>query len=408
MPVIDRFDLYFVTVPLPAPFSPSWVPGASRRETSFYLVRLVTEDGTEGWSAMSGSGPEKAGIGYHLAHLLLGQDPTDIAAIRERLGILAATGNRNIWIEPACWDIKGKLTGKPVYELLGGKAEPITLYASAGEVKEPAARIDEAWQRHAEGFRTFKIRVHDWDEAVDIRQIQETARALAGEMRIAVDCNQAFRLTHIEQAPLWDLDRAKRFADAAAEVDLAWIEEPLFGEWYDDMAALTAYSKVPITGGELHTAGLPELKYMVEKKCYAIIQSDAMWAGGIDDGIAIAKLCRKHGIGFNPHTWSNGIGFAVNMNILLASGFANEQPFEYPYSPPGWTIEARDALLTTPWQHDSGVLHPPTIPGLGFEIDAAALARLAKCFYSADRVSRHWMPEAFEAFDAFDSPARGQ
>ena len=399
MSVIDRIELYYVTAPLPAPFSPSWVPGATRDETSFYLVHLVTDDGVEGWSAMTGSGPEKAGIGHHLATLLLGQEATDIPAIRERLKILATGGNRNMWVEPAFWDIKGKLAGKPVYELLGGRAVPITLYASAGEVKEPAARIEEAWRRHEEGFRTFKIRVHDWDEAVDIRQIQETARAMSGKMRIAVDCNQAFRLTQFAQAPLWDLARARRFADAAAEVDLAWIEEPLYGEWYEDMAALTATSKVPISGGELHTAGLPELKYMIEKKCYAIFQPDAMWAGGIDDCMAVARLCREHGVGFNPHTWSNGIGFAVNMNILLASGFVNQQPFEYPLSPPGWTVAARDALLATPWHHDNGILHPPTAPGLGFEIDGAALARYAKCFYSADRVSRHWMPEIFDAFD---------
>ena len=399
MSVIDRIELYYATTPLPAPFSPAWIPGASRAETSFYLIHLVTDDGVEGWSAMAGTGPEKAGIGHPIANLFLGQDPTDIPAIRERIKILATNGNRNMWIEPAFWDIKAKLAGKPVYELLGVAAVPITLYASAGEVKEPAARIEEAWQRHEEGFRTFKIRVHDWDEAVDIRQIQETARALAGKMDIAVDCNQAFRLTQFAPAPLWDLARAKRFADAAAEAALAWIEEPLYGEWYADMAELTAYSKVPISGGELHTAGLPELEYMIEKKCYAIFQPDAMWTGGIDDGMAIARLCRRHGVGFNPHTWSNGIGFAVNMNILLASGFVNEQPFEYPYDPPCWTVEARDALLAEPWRHDNGVLDPPTSPGLGFDIDRAALSRYAKCFYTADRVSRHWMPDAFSAFD---------
>lgn len=397
MSIIDRIELYLVVAPLPAPFSPAWVPGPARQIIQFYLVHLITDDGVEGWSAFPAAGRERAGIGDGVANLFLGQDPTDIPLMQERIRIMAVQGVRNGWLEPAFWDIKGKLAGKPVYELLGGQAEPVTLYASAGEVKAPDARIDEAWQRYEEGFRTFKIRVHDWDEAVDIRQVQETARALEGRMKIAVDCNQAFRLTQNAPAPLWDLARAKRFADACAEVGVAWIEEPLFMEWFDHMAALTAYStKVPISGGELHTSGLPELKSMVERRCYRIFQPDAMWTGGIAETLAVATLCRQHGLGFNPHTWSNGIGFGVNLQLLLGSGFANEQPFEYPLSPPAWTIEARDVVLTQPWQHQKGVLMPPTLPGLGFDIDRAALKRYGRCFFEANRTSRHWLPEALK------------
>jgi L-alanine-DL-glutamate epimerase-like enolase superfamily enzyme len=397
MPVIDQVELFYVEGPLPAPFSPAWVPGPARSKILFYLVRFATDDGVEGWSAFSAAGRERAGIGDGVANLFLGQDPTDIALMRERIGVMAVSGVLNGWLEPAFWDIKGKLAGKPVHALLGGRAEPVVLYASSGEVKTPGERIEEAWQRHEEGFRTFKIRVHDWDEAVDIRQVQETARALEGRMKIAVDCNQAFRLTHQAQAPLWDLARAKRFADACADVGVAWIEEPLFMEWFDDMAELSAYStRVPISGGELHTAGLPELRHMVEKRCYHIFQPDAMWTGGIAETMEVARLCRQHGLGFTPHTWSNGIGFGVNLQILLGSGFANEHPFEYPLSPPGWTVEARDVLLTEPWRHRNGVLDPPTAPGLGFDIDRAALARFGRCFFRADRVTRVWMPEVLK------------
>jgi L-alanine-DL-glutamate epimerase-like enolase superfamily enzyme len=163
------------------------------------------------------------------------------------------------------------------------------------------------------------------------------------------------------------------------------------------MAELSAYStRVPISGGELHTAGLPELRHMVEKRCYHIFQPDAMWTGGIAETMEVARLCRQYGLGFTPHTWSNGIGFGVNLQILLGSGFANEHPFEYPLSPPGWTVEARDVLLTEPWRHRNGVLDPPTAPGLGFDIDRAALARFGRCFFRADRVTRVWMPEVLK------------
>lgn len=393
MSVIDKIEFYFVRGQLPASFAPAWIPGWESDFMTYYVVRLATDDGVEGWSAMSAGGRERAGIGDTVANFFLGTDPTDIDFVKERIKVMGSIGHIEMWLEPAFWDIKGKLAGKPVYELLGGKAEPVTLYASAGEVKLPEARIEEAWARYEEGFRTMKIRVHDQDEAVDIRQVQETARALEGKMRIAVDVNQAFRLTQVAPGPRWDLARAKRFADACADVGVAWIEEPLYTDHYDDMAELSRYSKVPITGGELNNGGLAELKSMIEKGCYSIYQSDAMWTGGIDENIEIARLCRKHGVGFNPHTWSNGLGFGVNLQVFLASGFANENPFEFPFNPPGWIPEAWGSILAEPWQHERGVLTPPKTPGLGFDIDRKMLDRYGQCFFKADRITRHWMPE---------------
>ena len=80
-------------------------------------------------------------------------------------------------------------------ELLSGTSDRLRLYASSGELKSSPARRDEAEARLAEGFDTLKVRVHDWNEAVDIKHIQDIARAMQGRMHIAVDCNQAFRLT---------------------------------------------------------------------------------------------------------------------------------------------------------------------------------------------------------------------
>jgi len=394
MSVIDSIELYLVQAPLPAPFSPAWVVKGTRSTTNFYLVRLRTDDGVEGFSAFSATSRERVGMGDSLASLLLGKDIHDQAHLMEMLRIPAYGGFRNFWIEPAFWDIRGKLAGKPIYELLGGKAQTLTLYASAGEVKEPAARIDEAHARYEEGFRLMKMRVHDFDEAVDIRQIQEPAAALEGKMKFAVDCNQAFWYTGGGPGPKWDLARAKRFCDAAYEAGLEWVEEPLFMEWHDQMAELTAYSRVPVSGGELHTGGMVELRSMIEKKCYHIYQPDSMWTGGIEQTLEIGRLARAAGAKFTPHTWSNGIGFAVNLQVMLASGNPDDMPFEYPLNPPGWTPEARDAVLVKPWLHERGKLAAPTDPGLGFEIDEQALERYGRCFFRANRKAVSWMPEA--------------
>jgi L-alanine-DL-glutamate epimerase-like enolase superfamily enzyme len=299
-------------------------------------------------------------------------------------------GWRNWWIEPAFWDIKGKIEGKPVYELLGGTARTIRLYASTGEVKHPAARIDEVEARYEEGFRTVKLRVHDHDEKVDIAHVSETAKAVGDRMKIAVDANQGWRVTIVADAPLWGLDRAKRFADACADAGVAWIEEPLAMDGYEDLTALTDYSTVDIAGGELHSSGLPELRTMIEKRCYDVFQPDAVFTGGIAQTHEVARLCREHGLGYSPHTWTNGIGFAVNLQLFAASGFADERELEYPLAPPGWTVAARDGILANPFEHAGGTVQTPLAPGLGFEIDHRALSRYGHRFSVMDRKRLVW------------------
>lgn len=404
MSVIDSIELFFVEIPLPAPFSAAWLPGITRTTSSYLVIRLGTDDGVFGYSTFPSAARERAGMGDALVQLFMGKDATDIDRVQEMLRIPAYGGIRNFWVEPAFWDIKGKLANKPVYELLGGAPSHLKLYASAGELMEPAQRIEEAHARLEEGFTAMKLRVHSFDEAIDIRDVQQPARALEGKMNFSVDCNQAFRIFSSAVGPRWDLPRAKRFCDACHEAGLLWVEEPLFMEMYDELAELTSYARIPVSGGELQTSGLPELSVMIEKRCYDVFQPDAIWTGGIAQTLAAARLARAAGLQFTSHTWSNGIGFAVNLQVMLASGFADEMLFEYPIVEPSFMPTTRDILLTEPWTHERGVLPPPTLPGLGFEIDTEALARFGRCFFRANRRAVYWMPEVLRSYAPALSP----
>jgi D-galactarolactone cycloisomerase len=390
MSTIARIELYHVAIPLPATFYPSWIPGFPQTENRFTLIKVITDEGVEGYSAGPAMGRERAGIGELLGPYLIGEDATDIALIQQRLREISYLGWRNYWVEPAFWDIKGKIAGKPVCELLGGKPSKVTLYASTGEVNTPENRIQEAEARYSEGFRSIKLRVHDFDEATDIRQVVQTAKAIGHKMKVGVDANQGWRVTIVGDAPLWDLDRAKRFADECAGVGISWLEEPLPMDSYTDLSELTEYSRVPVSGGELHTSGLCELRSMIQWRCYDIFQPDAIFAGGIAQAFEVAKLCRQNGLLYSPHTWTNGIGFAVNLQLMAASGFADQLDLEYPLNPPSWTPEARDGILETPFVHDKGTLMTPTAPGLGFAIDPGALRKFGKRFFVMDRKRLIW------------------
>jgi L-alanine-DL-glutamate epimerase-like enolase superfamily enzyme len=388
MTTVARIELFHVAVPLPATFRPSWIPGFPQNENRFTLIRVTTDEGIEGYSAGPCMGHERAGLGELIGPYLMGADATDIGQVQQRLREMGYLGWRNWWIEPAFWDILGKRAGEPVYRLLGGLARRVPLYASTGEVKAPAERIPEAEARLAEGFRAVKLRVHDFDPAVDERQVVETSKAVGDRMKIGVDVNQAWRVTAIGAAPLWDLARAKRFCDVCADAGVKWVEEPLPMDAYADLAELTRVSRVPISGGELHTGGLPELRMMIERRCYSIFQPDAIFTGGIAQTLEIAKLARQHGLTYTPHTWTNGIGFAVNLQLYLATD--SDKELEYPLNPPGWVPEARDGLLETPFLHERGELPAPTLPGLGFRIDPRALARHAKRFFVMDKKRLVW------------------
>ncbi|MDQ3913831.1 MAG: mandelate racemase/muconate lactonizing enzyme family protein [Actinomycetota bacterium] len=381
---VARIELYHYSSPLPATFRPSWIPGFPQNENRATLIKVVTENGVEGWSAGPAIGRERAGLGQLIGPYLIGEDATDIDLVQQRLREIGYLGWRNWWIEPAFWDIKGKLAGQPVCKLLGGEPCEVRLYASAGEVKDVPRRVEEAEARRAEGFRTIKIRVHeDFDR--DRAQVEGVAAAVGDRMAIAVDANQAWRVTAVADAPAWDLPRARRFAEVCAGSGVVWLEEPLPMDAYDDLATLTAESRVPVAGGELHTSGLPELKMMVERKCYSIMQPDAVFTGGIEQTMQVIALCREHGLAYTPHTWTNGIGFAVNLQVMAASGFAGERELEYPLDPPGWVPEARDSMLEEPFVHDHGTLRVPDRPGLGFEVSRTALRRNAKRFFVMDR-----------------------
>ncbi len=390
MTKIARIELFHVAVPLPARFYPSWIPGFPQTENRFTLVRVTTDDGVQGIGAGPALGRERAGLGDLLGPYLIGEDATDIKLIQQRLREIAYLGWRNYWVEPAFWDIKGKLAGQPVCRLLGGQPGTVRLYASTGQIKTVEERIAEAEERYAEGFRAIKLRVHAHDEKDDIRNVVETARALGDRMKLGVDANQGWRVTIVSDAPCWDLDRALRFAQVCGDAGVSWLEEPLAMDAYQELSTLTAASQVAIAGGELHSSGLAELRMMIDRRCYDVFQPDAVFTGGIAQTMEVIRLCREAGLVYSPHTWTNGIGFAVNLQLFAASGFAESVELEYPLSPPGWTVAARDGILEQPFAHHQGELTVKDRPGLGVTIDARALRKYGSRYFVMDRKRLIW------------------
>jgi len=376
---IAAIELFHVSVPLPETFWPTWIPGYPQTHNRFTLIKLVTNDGIEGYSAGAAMGRERAGLGDLLGGYLMGADPRDIDRVQSLLKQAGFLGWRNFWIEPACWDIIAKTEGKPVYELLGGRARPVAAYLSTGEMHPPERRVQELLSMRQRGFKTAKLRVKNAELKEDIRQLEIIRKGVGDELALGVDANQGWLVSIVDRLPAWDLARASAFAAACSDNKIDWLEEPLDSRDYEGNAALKKESKVKIAGAELNY-GWDEIKIMFEKDCFDIYQPDATFAGGIAQVRQVMEMCRQKKRLFSPHTWTNGIGFYVNWNMVLTDP-DNHLPLEYPLEEPSWVPEFREGIIDPIVPDAEGMLQPFTTAGLGFEINQRLLRKYGKRFF---------------------------
>ncbi|MEJ2166872.1 MAG: mandelate racemase/muconate lactonizing enzyme family protein [Desulfobacterales bacterium] len=376
---ITAIELYHVSVPLREIFWPTWIPGYPQTHNRFTLIKIITDEGLEGYAAGAAMGRERQGLGDLLGGYLMGADPRDIDRIQSLLKQAGFLGWRNFWIEPACWDIIGKAAGKPVYEVLGGRARPVAVYLSTGEMHTPEKRLEELLAMQERGFKTAKLRVKNAELKEDIRHIAAIRKGLGDKMVLGVDANQGWLVSIVDRLPAWDLARASEFAAACGDNGIEWLEEPLDSRDYEGNAALKKMAAVKIAGAELNY-GWDEIKIMFEKDCYDIYQPDATFAGGIAQVRRVMEMCRRKERLFSPHTWTNGIGFYINWNMVLADP-DNQLPLEYPLEEPSWIPEFREGIIDPIIPDKDGLLQPFTAPGLGFKINQDQLRKYGKRFF---------------------------
>jgi L-alanine-DL-glutamate epimerase-like enolase superfamily enzyme len=365
---ITEIDFYLCHHPLPAPFMPSWIPGFPQHNNSCLVCVVKTDEGIEGYSAMVGFLDESRGLVGMMRPFMVGRDPTRIENIVQVIRSAHYLGYKAFFIEVAMWDILGKKAGLPIYKLLGGGTGIIKAYASSGEIQEPKKRLDYIKQIKDMGFKAVKLRIRSMEFEKDIAIVESVRAAVGDDFDIMVDANQGWPIhLGLVDWPRWDLKRAMRTAAALEDLNVRWIEEPLFKHDYDGMAALRASTTIPIAGGEFNT-DLYEFRDLIGGGCLDIVQPDVTLAGGILMGKKIAGMAEAANLQFSPHTWTNGLGLAANLQLM---GSVHICPYcEFPFEPPGWVPEARDFMLTEPFTIDNdGFIHVPDKPGLGVELD---------------------------------------
>jgi L-alanine-DL-glutamate epimerase-like enolase superfamily enzyme len=356
-------------IPLDPPFPAAWDP-IPRTEFAVTIVRVETDEGVVG----VGSGDTMDGFAA-FEHLFVGQDPLAIARHVRSLETIDFHAGRYWPLEVALWDIAGQVAGLPVATLFGGALDGIPAYASCGMLLPPAARAESAVRFREEGFRALKIRVDPRRLDEGLAAVTATRHAVEDTMAIMVDLNQGWRMAG-DVSPSIDFDTARAIAAQLAELDVLWLEEPLDGSDLTGLAALrAAVPGIKIAGGEM-TRTFRELEAALDADAFDVHQPDVVLAAGMTNGRRLAERALAKGRRYSPHTWTNGLGLLANLHV--AAGVGGGPFLEFPYDPPGWTPERRDAFLAEPIRPGpDGVLCVPQRPGIGAVLDEAALRRYA-------------------------------
>lgn len=335
------------------------------------VVKVTTDDGVVGWGeSHHGRAPGAVAhlVNTTLRQLVLGMDAADVVGVWGRIykmqlgshGMGAGTALAMSGIDQALWDIRGKVTGWPLYRLLGGTSRPIPAYAGGVSLgyQEPAALVDEARPLVAAGYRAVKLRVGD-TPGRDLERVAAVRKAFGDGLVILVDANTGYSV-----------------ADARAAMPgldghgVGWLEEPFPAHDHRSYALAATFGRVPLAAGENHYTRF-EFTRVIEDRVITILQPDLSKTGGVTEALRIAAMASAWKLSINPHTSMTGINMAASIHFLAA--IDNAGYFEADVSKGNLF---RDTLVGTPYTlGKDGCVRPLEKPGVGVEVDEEFLVK---------------------------------
>jgi L-alanine-DL-glutamate epimerase-like enolase superfamily enzyme len=373
---------------------PGYDPDATSSAQDTIVVEIVTDEGLVGvgetdlnaWVARAFiEAPATHTMDRGLREQLIGRDPLDPEAIWDDLYVgTAMTGRRGGGVNAigaldiALWDICGQAAGKPCWRLWTEEGrETLTPYASLQpEVSSFDAYVESmvGWGTRAKalGFRAAKCEatfsgpyVHKGlhgDDSQVIEVVRAVRQAVGPDMALMVDVQYAFD----------SVERALRCCEALAELDVFFLETPL---WVDDLAGyaeLQRRSPVRIAQGEWLSTRHEFVDLIATG--IAVVQPDIGRVGGLTEARRVCVLAAEAGRLVVPHAWKTGISVAVAAHLAMAT--PHMPYFEFL---PAELCESRlrKELTRDELAFHNGTLAPPARPGLGIELDREALEHFA-------------------------------
>ena len=328
------------------------------------IVQVETDEGISGLGEAIGNAKvTKACIDSHLAGLAIGMDPFAIESVRmklldsqvyfERMGSTICGASA---IEMACWDIKAKALGVPLYELLGGMTKDnLELYASnIYWEKNPKDMGKTAEKILKRGIRTVKAHIGFNSPELDHERVKVLRSAIGPEANLMIDLNAGYKYSEaLKACSLWE------------KYNLFWLEEPLSPADSSRLGELKQHTSIPIALGEneFRTYGF---KNLFDMKAVDFAMPDIGRAGGIQETKNICVLAEAYGIEVSPHNYSSGVLLAATIHLMAATPNCNLLEFDASensiyhefFEEP---LKIKDGKLTVPRTAGLGVSLSPKI-----------------------------------------------
>lgn len=349
-------------LPLATPISDAKVLTGRQKpmtEIAMLFAEIRTAEGREGlgfsYSKRAG-GPGQFAHAQEIAPALIGEDPSDIAKLWNKLCWAGASVGRSGLatqaigaFDVALYDLKAKRAGLSLAKLLGAYRDSVRCYnTSGGFLHTPLEQLlVNASASIERGIGGIKLKVGQPDGALDIKRVEAVRKHLGDAVPIMVDANQQ-----------WDRPTAQRMCRIFEQFKLVWIEEPLDAYDHEGHAALAATFDTPIATGEMLTSAA-EHGELIRHRAADYLMPDAPRVGGITPFLKIAAQAEQAGLMLGPH-------FAMELHVHLGAAYPTEPWVEH--------FDWLEPLFNERLEIEGGRMKVPTRPGLGVSLSEQARA----------------------------------
>jgi len=355
------------------------------------FVKVETDAGIHGWGEAYSQYDRDTAVMAQLNALgpyMVGRSPFDIkhftqfafddyAARRGSVELFCAVSG----IEQALWDIVGKAAKQPVYNLLGGKyREKIRVYANGWSygMKEPDDYARAAEKVVKQGFTAMKFDPlpapwRTWipkeHEKRAVRVVKAIRDAVGPDIDLLIE-------QHRRLAPM----HAIRLDQELAKFDLYWMEESCQAEYPDELALIRREIGVPMVIGEA-TYTKTGFRPLLEKRSADILNPDVACVGGILELKEIAAMAEPFLVAVSPHNYNSTL-VALASTVHASATMPNFIITEYflPF------VDFCDRISPNQLKPKNGYIELPTAPGLGVDVDEAALLKHPAKVYPARKL----------------------
>jgi len=377
------------------------------------ILEIVTDDHISGISEIPGTADIDAAL-EESKQVLIGKDVFELNDIRQclenRFGVdstkdrgLAPWDQRKLVhifsaVEVACMDIMGKVMGRPVVDLLGGKMRdrvPFSAYlfykyegagGTFGFNTDPAATgwslarqksalnpseiVAQAQAMCAEfGFQSIKLKGGVFEPRQEVDAIIALREAFGPNVPLRIDPNA-----------LWEVETAIRYGKEMEPI-LEYLEDPVRGQ--ENMAIVRKALKTPLATN-MCTTSFEDIPTSISIGSEDIILSDHHFWGGLRSSMNLAGLCKTFSRGLSMHSNSH-VGISLAAMVHLGAALPT-MPYaldtHYPW-------QSDEVIVGGRLKFEEGSVAVPTEPGLGVELDRVALERLHQNYIACGLTKRN-------------------